>query len=229
MKTQAKSKIGKIACICLAVLILISAIIPVVSFAAADDPFVLTGECIENFSLTTNREDIFNISGASPGDKYVGEILVNNNGLDTMEIAITDISSNIQDEALYDALMLKISHNGATLYSGVYGETPDPVTNFIPIKGRERTVFDIEVYFPEEEGNVLQGKKLDCTWTFEAKYYNKEKIKTGVDLTGKNPNNKLFLFVTGLSSVLLLGSLFLIVMLKKKERNTRDKERSNHG
>ena len=145
-----------------------------------------------------------------------------------MEIAITDISSNIQDNAMYDALMLKISHNGATLYSGAYGKTPDPVTNFIPLKGKSSTVFEIEVYFPEYVGNNLQEKKLDCTWTFEAKYYNKEKIKTGVDLTGNNSDNKLFLYVTVLSSVLLLCSLFLIIALKKKEQNTRDKERSSH-
>lgn len=225
MRTQAKSKLVRIICICLALAIMLTCFLPVVSFAAdKDERFIITGECIEQFDIVTNKEQIFDIRDASPGSKYYGEIVVKNNTSEKMMISITDISTNIEDRTLYEALNLKISHRGATLYSGKYGFTPEPVTNFIPIEGKQEIVFNVEVTFPEYSGNKFQGKDMDSTWYFESQYYDKEKIKTGVDLTAETQPNLLFPILTVLGVVLIIVSILLIFIFKNEEREEETKQ-----
>lgn len=233
MKTQTKSKMCKIVCLCLAMLIMASCFIPVVGSAAETfTPFYITGEHSDKFTITTNREEIFDISNASPGDTIKGEVVIKNNNKDKMEVAITDITTNIADRTLYENLDLKITHNGAVLYSGKYGSTPEPATNFIPIEGKKEIVFNVEVSFPEYSDNTYQGKEMDATWVFEAKYYGKtaktdnentvkkEQVKTGVDLTSYNSNNKLIPVFIGLSAGLIIVSFILILVIKRKEKNS---------
>ena len=224
MKTQTKSKMCKIACLCLTLFIMISCFVPTITHAEDDfSPFTVTGEYSKNFTITTNREEIFDISKGSPGDTISGEIVVKNNSSDKMEIAIADIKSNISDEALYEALELKIKCDGKTLYSGSYGDTPEYVTDFIPVKGKKSIVFDIEVYFPDYSDNTLQGKEMDATWEFEARYYKKERVKTGVDLSEYN-NDGMFPFLIGLSALLVIISFILIIAIRHKEKKKKCKE-----
>lgn len=217
MKMQTKKRIVKIICFCMAVIMMITCMLPLTSYAAEESPFIITGEYNGKFNLTTDEENLFNISKAAPGNVYKGKITVKNDGPDRMDIAIIDIVSNISDESLYEKLELKISKDGVSLYSGSYGNTPDPVTDFYVVKGRSSIDFDIEVSFPKYSNNDFQGKELNTTWTFEAKYHNKERVQTGHELISSNPMDTYFPMIVFSSVAVIIVSVLLIIYLKKKE------------
>jgi len=219
MKMETKRKCFKIICFCMAIIMIATCFAPMASYAAETEPFVITGEYNGNFSLSTTEESLFNISNAAPGNVYKGVITVKNNGPDKMDVAIVDIASNIADESLYNNLELKISKDGVMLYSGVYGNTPDPVTSYFVIKPRSSIDFDIEVSFPKYSDNAFQGKELDSIWTFEGLYHNKERIQTGHELISSNPmDSALPAIVIGAVTLIILSSI-LIIYFRKKEKN----------
>lgn len=220
MKPKGKTIWVKVVCFLLAVIMLMTCFAPLITYAAEPESLVVTGEYNGRFKLKTSEEKLFDISEAAPGDKYEGTITVKNAGSDMMKIAIVDIMSNLSDTDLYKTLNLKISKDGEVLYDGVYGNTPDPVTKFITVKGRDKIVFDVEVSFPELSSNDLQGKEMDTTWTFEAKYYNQD-IETGVELNdSQNATFPLILICLGI--VLIAVSVYCIIILKRKEEEQID-------
>lgn len=222
MKKQIKTKWVKVVCFCMAMIMVIGLLTPLKSYAADTDPFIITGEYDGNYSLTTDEESLFRISEAAPGNFYRGKITVKNTGPDKMDIAIVDIASNISDQSLYEKLELTISRSGIVLYSGSYGNTPDPVTNFITVAPWDSTYFDIEVHFPEYSNNDFQGKVLDSTWTFEGQYHNKERIQTGHELDSTNPMDSLFPMIVIGAAVVISISVILIIYLKKKENREQE-------
>lgn len=216
MKSKGNSKLFKVVCIVLAFVMILSCFAPIMTYAAEPESLVVTGEYNGRFKLKTNEEKLFDISEAAPGDKHEGTITIKNMGSDKMTIAVKDISSNISDTDMFNTLHLKISHDGEVLYDGVYGETPEPVTEFITVNGRKTVVLDVEVSFPEHSTNELQGKTMDTTWTFEAKYYNQD-IQTGVDVSGSDSIGMTFPLIICLGLVLIAGSAYMIIFLRRKE------------
>lgn len=219
MKMETKRKCFKIICFCMAAIMIVTCFAPLTSYAAETGPFLVTGEYNGNFSLSTTEESLFNISNAAPGNVYKGVITVKNNGPDKMDIAIIDIASNIEDESLYDNLVLKISKDGVVLYSGIYGNTPDPVTSYFAINPRSSIDFVIEVSFPEHSDNAFQAKKLSTIWTFEGMYHNKERVQTGHELTSSNPMDTVLPVIIVGAVISIILSAGLIMYFRKKEKN----------
>lgn len=206
----------------MAVIMIISCLLPLTSYAAETSPFVITGEYDGNFTLTASEESLFHISSAAPGNIYTGKITVKNNGPDKMDISITDIANNISNPSLYEKLELKISYDGSLLYSGIYGATPDPVTEFIAVNPRSSIDFNIEVIFPEDSNNEFQGKILNTTWVFEAQYHNKERVQTGHEIDTVNPMENMIKVVVFICVALMATSMLLVIFIKRKKINEQE-------
>lgn len=133
----------------------------------------LTGEYTGKFDLTSEDMELFNLENIAPGDSFVGKIHVKNNARDKMEISIISIVSNLEDLTLFDALELEIKVEDEIVYTGSYGKTEAPISDFYLISPRDTVTFDVTVSLPIETGNEVLNKKMDSTWTFEANYYNR--------------------------------------------------------
>lgn len=155
----------------LLVLLLIN-ILPAQSFAedVYEGEIQLTGSYSGTFSLDSSDLDLFNLKDIVPGDTWKGKLHVNNKGKAMMEFSILSIVSNLEDNTLYDELDLKISIGAEEIYSGSYGATQEPISGVYEIPRGETITFDLVVSLPKSAGNNLLNKKMDSTWTFEAKY-----------------------------------------------------------
>ena len=130
----------------------------------------LTGDYTGIFTLNSNTSEIFNAANATPGNSWTGSITIQNKAEQPMEAALLTITSNLKDLIVYEALSLDICIAEECLYSGSYGDTPDQITPFYVIPAGKSLVLDVTIGLPESVGNEIMGKKMDSTWTFEARY-----------------------------------------------------------
>lgn len=200
----------------LAVLVLFMALWPIQASAAEPTytgSIELTGEYTGTFTLESSAMDLFNLENIVPGDSWQGKVEVKNTASRDMEICILSIVNDLEnDSVLYDKLDLKIFREEEEIYSGSYGATKESISKFYTVRPNETIDFDITVTFPEDAGNEYQGKKMDSTWTFEARYANggggyypyyptpdvpdkKPVIQTGHELTDTNTASAHWIFL----------------------------------
>ena len=131
---------------------------------------ILTGDDVGKFTLDSNTSQMFFVENAAPGDVWAGEITIENRARGPMEVALLSISNNSNDKTLFDTLDLDIWIGEDTIYAGKYGETPTKVTPFYVIPAGSAMKMDVRISFPPDVGNIMQGKTMDSSWTFEARY-----------------------------------------------------------
>ena len=131
----------------------------------------LTGEFDRRrFHLSTSDDDLFSLKNIVPGDSWHGKVHVKNNCGRIMEVSIISILNDLEnDDYLFRQLTLDITTGDEVVYSGSYGETDEPVSDWYAISPGKKITFDIQVKLPEETGNEGQGREMDSTWVFEAR------------------------------------------------------------
>jgi len=134
------------------------------------EDIVLNSDFEGKFTFDCNESQIFQVDNAAPGDVWDGKITIKNSAGGPVEVALLTIVSDLEDTLLYDALDLDIRIGDDTVYSGKYGETPDPITMYYVLRTGKSMELDVRIAFPAEAGNEFQGKAMDSTWTFEARY-----------------------------------------------------------
>ena len=171
--TLSKQPVLRVVSLVLMLLLLIN-ILPLQSLAAKDvieEEIELTGKYNGIFSLDSSTMELFRLENVVPGDSWEGKFHVRNTTKDKMEFAILSIVSNLKDHTLYNALDLQIYHDGEEIYNGSYGATQEPISRFYTINAGKKITFDFVVSLPKTVGNEVQNKKMDSTWTYEARYY----------------------------------------------------------
>lgn len=150
---------------------------PTTQFAKADtashgwkENITLTAKDIGTFTLDSNTSQMLFVEDAVPGDTWTGEITIKNQAEGPVEVSLLSISNKLTDQALYNILDLDIWIGDKTVYSGKYSETPTTVTDFYVIPAGSSMEMTVRVCFPPEADNQIQGKRMDSTWTFEARY-----------------------------------------------------------
>lgn len=142
--------------------------------AAPDDGWKenieLTGNFTGTFSLDSNTSQIFRVNNAAPGDSWTGTITIRNNAGGPMEVALLTIVSELEDLALFNALTLDIRVEDTTVYSGSYGATPKQISPYYVVPAGTSMQLTATVAFPAHYGNEMMGKKMNSTWTFDARY-----------------------------------------------------------
>lgn len=155
--------------------VLLIGIFPVVSFAAGNTEYdiELDGSFSGTFDLNSTDDLLFNVKDIIPGDTWSGTINVKNKCPATMEFAIISVTNNLKDKLLFDELVSEISIDGEVIYSGAYGfvSHDESMTPFYEIESGDTLEIDYKITFPRNAGNAFMGKKMDSTWTFEARYY----------------------------------------------------------
>lgn len=139
----------------------------------SEDTIELTGTSTGRFELNTSNSTLFDLKNMVPGDTWYGRLHVVNDTNNKMELSIISITSNLEDELLFDLLDLQIAVDGEVVYDGSYGATPDPITDWMSVSRKEPMVIDLTVTLPSKVGNEAQAKKMDSTWVFEARYEGK--------------------------------------------------------
>lgn len=159
--------------LCLA--LIASILLPMTAHAAYgtvyEGSIELTGEFDRRrFRLSTSDDDLFSLKNIIPGDSWHGKVHVKNNCGRIMEVSIISILNDLEnDDYLFRQLSLDISIGDEVIYSGSYGETDEPVSDWYAISPGKKITFDIRVKLPEETGNEGQGREMDSTWIFEAR------------------------------------------------------------
>jgi len=122
------------------------------------------------FNLSTSDDDLFHLTNIVPGDTWQGKVHVKNNCNRIMEVSIISIVNDLRyDSYLFRKLDLDISIGDEVIYSGSYGRTDEPISDWYAISPGKQITFDITVKLPEKTGNAAQGRKMESTWTFEAR------------------------------------------------------------
>ena len=211
----------------LLVLLLLMSVVPFPSLAAEnkDDntaEYVITGKFAENkFDLSGEIHKLFHLENIAPGDKWTGTIRIKNEAPGQMGVKLLSINSNLKDTTLFDALDLKISHEGKVIYSGSYDTNKSPITQAYNLKSGKYLVLDVEVTLPLKTGNEVQNKEMDSTWTFEA-YYS-DSPKTGWDLPSENTANLTIVWVMLFA---LLGAAIITVRIRAAMKAQREVNRN---
>lgn len=166
-------------CIIVATVIclLILGFLPKNQIASAENPargwkenITLTGSDVGEFTLDSNTSQMLFIEDAVPGDVWEGEITFKNKAGGPMEVSLLSISNKLDDDLLFKTLDLDIWIGEDTIYAGKYGETPTNVTPYYVIPAGSSMKIDVRISFPPDVGNIMQGKAMDSSWTFEARY-----------------------------------------------------------
>jgi len=170
-KIICRRTIGLLLCFVL----ILSTLLPIHTLAANETVYEgsieLTGEFERRrFNLSTSDDDLFRLRNIIPGDTWRGKVHVKNNCNRIMEVSIISIVNDLEDDDyLFKQLDLDISIGDEVIYSGSYGKTDDPVSDWYAISPGKKITFDIQVKLPEETGNEGQGREMDSTWTFESR------------------------------------------------------------
>lgn len=217
--------------ILLALLLLLS-VIPFQAFAADDShvaEYTLTGTYDSSFKLSSKDKTLFDLHDIIPGDKWVGQIHINNKTPGQMAVSLKTITSDIKDHVLFDALALNISYQGKSIYSGSYNTGMTEITKAYVIDPNKTLTLDVEVSLPLGAGNEVQGRIMDSTWTFEATYT--EKPKTGANLFTENTLNLyvlwILLFAAAATGIVALRIRAVRKAQKAQEKSTQTKEGNN--
>ena len=187
MKHKIKRLFSGTLAVLMAVLLLTSVVSPTASAADEWDDYRtyrehkttirLTGREVENhYELNTKDLYLFSLEGVAPGDCWYGAVKVENDTETNMAIRVKSITSTlVRDTTLFDALDLRISVAGETVYLGPYAASGSSITDYVMLKPGQVMFFDIKVSFPGTAGNTCQGKQMDSTWVFDAVFFEPEK------------------------------------------------------
>lgn len=173
---QAKTNriFARVLCVLLIGIMLLG-MMPITSFAADyDGPHIeLDGSYNGKFELNSNTDLLFDVKDITPGDFWTRTVHVTNKAPASMEFGIISVTSNLTDTLLFDELVSEIYINGDKVYDGPYGFVAhdEAMTSFYEIESGDTMEIKIKVTFPKDAGNAFMGKKMDSTWTFEARYY----------------------------------------------------------
>ena len=177
MMNRANHIFARHASILLVLLLLLSSL-PLSAFSAEPEEsnkthFTITGSYEQKFELSSKDSKLFHLGGILPGDSWTGQIHIKNKAPDKMAVSLLSIVSNLEDMVLFNAMVLDISIDGETVYSGSYNPGKTPVLAPRYVLPNKTLVLDITVSLPLSVGNIVMNKEMDATWTFEATYEGK--------------------------------------------------------
>jgi len=189
--THNKQILVRIFAVLFVAVLLLSATTPIVAQAAEtdNDQYVeLDGTFTGAFHLSSNTTDLFHLTNIAPGDQWTGTIHVKNSATATMEIAILSVISNLEDTVLFDKLITTVSVDGQLIYDGAYGfDSPtESMTPYFAIEPGKTLDLVLTVTLPRSVGNEVMNKRMDSTWTFDARYYGSSYTVRYVDKEGKD-------------------------------------------
>lgn len=215
----------------LSLLVLFTALLPQTAWAdheVREDTIELTGRFSGQFELTSSDVSIFALENMVPGDSWEGRLKVVNKTGGEMHMSLISITSNLEDNVLYDALDLKILLDGGLLYNGPYSGTRTPMVEWLEVPANQDVVFEIFVSLPTTADNEVQGRKMDSTWLFEAYFEKGDNVQTGVDLTVGNSGNATWLIISGLCLTCGLILFFRVKSVKRTLQYSTEKEEHTH-
>lgn len=190
----------------------------------AETEVKMTGTYYDKFELKGNGTSLFDIPIMNPGDVWENSISIKNTTSDNMEVKLSEITNKNKDNLLFDVLEVVIKINGEVIYEGLYKDVPS--SKWVTVSPNSSMVVDVTLKFPGECGNEYQGKKLDSTWTFEAR------LPDGATPTPKPPKDDKNPVPTGVVSGLYVGAsiclgslLFFILLGKRKDDEEKPKNR----
>lgn len=222
---------------CVSILLALLLLLSVIPFRASatglDDShiaeYTLTGSFDGNFKLSSQDGSLFDLHDIIPGDKWVGKIHIKNKSAGQIAVSLKTITSDIKDQALFDALALNISYQGKSIYSGSYNTGLTEITKAYVIDPNKTLTLDVEVSLPVGAGNEVQGRIMDSTWTFEGTYT--DKPQTGANLFTENTLNLyvlwVLLFAAAAAAIVILRIRAVKKMRKAENSAEQSKEVNN--
>lgn len=169
-----KRPLFRLVSVLLVALLLLGAM-PFMAFAAEtnNEYIELDGSFTGKFDLSSNTTKLFHLENISPGDQWSGTLHVKNSCKAAMDFAFVSVTSDLEDTVLFDALVTKVSLDGQAIYDDTYGfySADQHMSTFYRIAPGETLAFDIVVTLPADIGNSVMNKRMESTWTFEARYY----------------------------------------------------------
>lgn len=163
-----------------------------ISFAENKNTINIVGKLSNNLSLSTDNDYIFQKEHIVPGESWITHINITNQSSKEIQISLLDIQNNIADDTLEKAMILEISLDGVTLYSGSYAAVSKPVIEKVIVKAGQTITMLVQAGVDERIGNNIQDSVLDSTWIFEATAPN-----TASKPSGKSSGSSSGLIATG--------------------------------
>lgn len=127
----------------------------------------ITGTFSDKFELTSSDGDLFDIPIMNPGDVWTAELEIKNQTNNKMEVQLVEVLSKIDDNLLFDTLLVKVEIDGEVFYEGPYNKIPK--SEWLPMEKDAIKTVKVTLSFPGDCGNEFQNKSFDSVWKFEAR------------------------------------------------------------
>lgn len=203
----------------LACVLMLALLLTMPVYASSDAEMI--GTYSDKFELTSYGDNLFDIPIMNPGDVWENDLEIKNNTGEKMEVQLSEVVNDIEDDMLFDILQVTIKINGKDFYKGSYNKIPK--SEWIAVENGEKLIVSVVLEFPGECGNEYQGKVLDSTWKFEARLPDGATPPEEPDETPVPTGVIRGAYISGM--ICISAFIFFVILGKKKDEDKNKKNR----
>lgn len=176
----------------------------------------IKGDITNKLVLEADSKLFSHLEILNPGDRWDDKIIIKNESDYDYQVSLVEIANNIKDDALYNIVESTITFDDEVIYKGTLNAFINCTEKWIDIKAKNKIVFKVSFYAPDELDNSYQGKDLNAKFVFEARIEelpvdsgNGKIVQTGLNDTMENTS-------TIFSIMICIGSLIIVILIKRK-------------